>query len=105
MLPIVKNVPIPKTTRKVVTVVSRKYPFHDMDIGDMFFVPNKTKNSLATHASTVSKKLGKKFVTRLTYMVPTENGWEPADEGDEGAVQGIGCWCVEPTATQVAEAA
>lgn len=76
---------------------SRKYPFDQLEIGDMFFVPGKEKNTLSTHTSTISKKLGFRFVTRLVWMVGSdEEGWGTASKGDEGAVQGIGVWRVEP---------
>lgn len=88
---VLKNVPIPKTVR-MIAPVRRKYPFDDMEVGDMFFVPNKSKNTLATHASTVGKALGRKFVTRLTYMVETPDGWEQANPTDLDAVQGVGVW-------------
>lgn len=88
-----KNVPQPKVTR--VTVKSRrKYPFEDMEVGDMFFVPNKTKNTLATHVSTVGKKLSRRFTTRLVTMARGEDGWELCDAADKGAVTGIGVWRV-----------
>lgn len=59
----------------------------------MFFIPNKTKNTIGTHASTVGKKLGRKFATRLVYMKGNEqDGWENCTAQDEGAVLGIGVW-------------
>lgn len=88
-----KNVPQPKVTR-VAPAQRRKYPFEDMDVGDMFFVPHKTKNTLATHVSTVGKKLDRKFTTRLITMVRSEDGWELCDPAVKGAVMGIGVWRV-----------
>lgn len=89
-----KNVPVPKVT-KADGPKRRKYPFEDMAVGDMFFVPGKTKNTLTTHCSTVGKKLGRKFITRLTYMVETLEGWEQAEPTVDGAIQGIGVWRTE----------
>lgn len=89
-----KNVPIPKAERSA-PPVRRKYPFEAMDVGDMFFVPHRTKNTLAIYASTIGRKLGRKYVTRLTHMVELDDGWVPCDANDMGAVQGIGVWRVE----------
>jgi hypothetical protein len=95
MFAIQKNVAIPKTIRSA-PPSKRKYPFDSMEIGDMFFVPGKTKNTMATHASSVSKKLGKKFKTQLVYMAELEDGsWEPTVSTDEDGVIGIGVWRTE----------
>lgn len=92
----VKDIPIPKpVTAQHGGGRRRKYPFPTMAVGAMFFVPNRTKNNMTTHASAVGKKLGKKFATRLTHMRETENDWESCDADDEGAVLGIGVWRVE----------
>lgn len=89
-----KNVPIPQAVRTS-PPARRKYPFDDMSVGDMFFVPHRSKNTLGTHVSTVSKQLGHRFVTRLTFMRPTEDGWKLCDPTDLKAVQGIGVWRTE----------
>jgi hypothetical protein len=89
-----RNVPVPKPT-KPTAPVRRKYPFEEMSVGDMFFVPGKTKNTLTTHTSTVGKKLGRKFITRLTHMVETLDGWKQAGPDDENAIQGVGVWRIE----------
>lgn len=94
MYEVKKNVPQPKVTR-VTHKSRRKYPFEEMEVGDMFFVPNKTKNTLATHVSTVGKKLNQKFTTRLITMIRGEDGWELCEAGAKGAVMGIGVWRVE----------
>ena len=93
---IYRGIPLPKTHR--LTGGVKKYPYADLEIGDMFFVPNKVKNTLSNHASTVGKSLGRKFVTRLTWMTQTIEGWLPAEKGAEGAIQGIGVWRTEPEA-------
>lgn len=91
MLQVFKNVPVPKTLRTT-TSTRRKYPFETMEVGDMFFIPERTKNTLATHASTVGRKLNRKFLTKLAYMRMTKEGWKPCDSGAAGAVLGIGVW-------------
>lgn len=88
-----KNVPIPKPDRPP-PPTARKYPFEEMEVGDMFFVPHKTKNTLAIYASTMSRRLERKFSTRLTHMVLLDDGWVPCEADDIGAVQGIGVWRV-----------
>ena len=95
MFKVNKAVPIPTTSRGDVPT-RRKYPYSDLEIGDMFFIPNKTKNTLSTHTSTVGKVLGRRFITRLTYMIgDEENGWAPATKDTEDAVLGIGVWRAE----------
>ena len=90
--PVRKNIAIPPA-RRPPPKMPRKYPFEKMDVGDMFFVPNKTRNTLSTHASTVGKELGMKFSTRLTYMAKDKQGrWELCREDTPGAVLGIGVW-------------
>lgn len=91
MLQVFKNVPVPKTMRTM-TGARRKYPFDTMEVGDMFFVPDRTKNTLATHASTVGRKLGRKFITKLAFMRMTKEGWKPCEGGVTGAVLGVGVW-------------
>lgn len=88
-----KNIPMPKVA-KTSPPARRKYPFEDMAVGDMFFVPNKTRNTLTTHVSTVGKSLNRKFTTRLTYMVESLDGWTQATKDTPNAIQGIGVWRV-----------
>jgi len=85
---ILKNIPTPKTIRTL-TPREPRYPFAQMEVGDSFFVPNKTKNTLTTYASEQGRALKRKFLTKLTYMVNVEGDWELADEGDDDAVMGI----------------
>lgn len=86
-----KDIPLPKAVRST-AATRRLYPFEDMAVGEMFFVPNRDKNNLTTHASTVGKKLGRKFATRLVYMTDVSGEWETCDKEAKGAVQGIGVW-------------
>ncbi len=80
---------MPKTPR-------RKYPFETMEVGDMFFVPDQPKNTLVTWCSTVGTKLGRKFTTRVTHVIPDKQGNPQVVEPDtDGAVQGIGVWRTE----------
>lgn len=94
MREIQKNVPVPKTIRPN-KAPRRKYPFDTMEVGDMFFEPNRKTNTLITYVSVVGKRLGRTFTTRLCYMVDTPDGWEMCEKDDEGAVLGIGVWRTE----------
>ena len=71
-----------------------KYPFLQLEVGDMFFVPGKEKNNMSSYVSGQSKKLGRNFSTQLCWMrdVTGEGDWETAKAGDEGAVLGVGVW-------------
>lgn len=95
---IARSIPLPAPMR-VSAPARRKYPFEEMEVGDMFFVPGKEKNTLSTHTSTVSKQMGRKFTTRMIYMAPVGEGdeieWVPAEKGDASATLGIGVWRVE----------
>lgn len=91
MLAIQKAVPLAKVAR-IGTSLRRKYPFEELEVGEMFFDPDHKKNKLTTHASATGKKLGRKFKTRLCYMVDCDGLWTLAEEGDEGAVLGVGVW-------------
>lgn len=86
-----KNVPMPKAARTG-PAAHRIYPFEEMDVGDMFFVPHRTKNTLTSRTSTAGKALNRTFVTRMMWMVETDDGWEPCEAKTKGAVRGIGVW-------------
>lgn len=93
MYGIVKNIPRPSAVRPTPPPRESKYPFEGMEVGDMFFVPNKTKNTLSNYASIQGKRLGMKFSTRVLTMVRTADGWEPCDPGGAaGVTYGIGVW-------------
>jgi len=92
MFKVQKNVKVPAPVRSLANI-KRRYPYHSMEVGDFFFVPNKTKNTLSSRASTVGKKLERKFLTRLIYAILKSDGtWEPCDATVDGAVLGIGVW-------------
>ena len=94
MLPVTRDIPIPKTIRAVPDM-QRKYPFHTLEVGDMFFVPERKKNNLYAHVSVVGRKLGRKFTSKLTYMRKTKTGWVVSEASNKTAVLGIGVWRVE----------
>ena len=91
-----KNVPLPSAmASRTGSGRQRKYPFDTMEVGEMFFVPDREKNNLTTHASAVGRQLGRKFATRLTHMRPTGDEaapWEPCGADDPDANLGVGVW-------------
>jgi hypothetical protein len=68
---------------------ARRYPFEKLEIGEWFFVPNKTGKSLYSHVSNVGKKLGRVFSTTQVYMREGPEGWESCTEDEPGAVIGV----------------
>jgi len=90
MLRTTRNVPVPR--RLLPPTPRRLYPLDTMEIGEMFFVPGKTTNTLASYTSTVGRKLSRKFTTRLCWMRETRKRWVEAKQGVEGAVLGVGVW-------------
>jgi hypothetical protein len=92
MYGIVKNIPRPSAVRPTPPPRESKYPFEDMEVGDMFFVPNKTKNTLSNYASIQGKRLDMKFSTRVLTMQKTSDGWRSCSDGDLGSIPGIGVW-------------
>ena len=92
MYEIIKNVPMPRSKRPT-PPARRKYDFTGMEVGDMHFVPGKSKNSLSTHASTMGKKLDRKFATRVVWMrEDPEHGLVVCDALEAGAIEGVGIW-------------
>jgi hypothetical protein len=83
------NIPKP-TVRKARP--RRKYPLEEMQVGDSFFVPDRSKNNLMTFMSTEGTRLGRKFSTRLCWRKQSLEGWVPCEAIEPGAVQGIGIW-------------
>ena len=74
------GVPLPPAKRGGVR--PRKYKFADLEIGQMFFVPNPPK-TFKSQVTAAGRRLGRKFVPR-----------EVVVEG----VTGVGCWRVQPEA-------
>jgi hypothetical protein len=89
MLPVLCGIPKPSSSVRATLSGRRKYPFAELEVGDMFFVPDRIKNNLSTLASLTGKKLGRQFSSRLLYMVETIG---EVDASTEGAVLGIGVW-------------
>ena len=91
MYPIVSDVVVPKALRAQFPR-RRKYPFADLEVGQMFFIPGRNTNNMSAHASTVGRELGRKFHTQMTYMQLARKAWKSCDPEAGGAVLGIGVW-------------
>jgi hypothetical protein len=90
MLKIKKRVPLPAPQRPQ---RSRKYPFDDMAVGDMFFVPGGSAKSVASYASRIGSRIRKKFNTRQVIAVHRSDGWKIVeDDSNPTAVRGVGVW-------------
>lgn len=63
MFKIEKNIPAPATAGN--TGRNSKYPWHDMVVGDSFFVKDGCKNNLRNLCHVTSKRLSKKFVSSV----------------------------------------
>ena len=94
MYEVQRDVPIAEVTHTPGERRRLKYPFEDMAVGDMFFVPNRDKNTLAAYVWSVGKELDRKFSTRMTWMTQIDGQWKPANPEDPKAVRGIGVWRV-----------
>ncbi len=95
MLPIQSDVPLPKKMRSAQGARPRKYPFEQLEVGQMFFIDDKKRNTLNTYFSNVGKKLGRKFAARMLHMRQDGDIWVPCAPDDAGATLGIGVWRME----------
>ena len=91
MLKTTTNVPVPKAIRPPSTA-RRVYPFAEMEVGAMFFVPGKTRNTMSPYVSSMGRKLKRKFVTRLCYMRKAKGGWVECKAEHAKAEIGVGVW-------------
>ena len=60
MIEIEKNVPVPDAVR---LKERRKYPWHEMEVGDSFYVPKRSINAISRAAYEASRN-GRKFRCR-----------------------------------------
>ncbi len=93
MLQLQRNVPLPTPARRV--DARRKYPFASMEVGDFFFVPGKSKNTIRTYFSTVGKQHGIKLKSDLIHARRIEGKWVPCNEADPEGEVGVGVWRTE----------
>ena len=84
---------VPKPMR--VTPRPRKYPFHNMNPGQMFFVPGAKPNTMMSLASATGKRLGWTFVTRQQWMKQVKGKWLACEAGEKGAEFGVAVYRTE----------
>lgn len=94
MLEVQKGLPLPKVDRPAASQ-GRKYPLEDLGVGEMFFIPEKSRRRVGPHISNTGRKLGRKFTTRTMHMHDVDGTWAPCDADRKGAVAGVGVWRVE----------
>jgi hypothetical protein len=74
---------------------SRKYPFHDMTPGTMFFVPDAKPNTMISLTSATGRRLGWKFATRQLYMRIEAGEWVACDKTHKNAKLGVAVYRTE----------
>jgi hypothetical protein len=94
MLKVQKGSKLPKPIRN--STRQPKYPFADLKVNEFFFLEGRETNTMYSYAWLQGQKLKRKFSTRLTYMRTVRGkGWQPAEEGDKGAVIGVAVYRVK----------
>lgn len=61
MIEIEKGIPMPERSK---TGRKGKYPFSEMEVGDSFFLDDKTQKSVASTVTSARKKFGFTFAAR-----------------------------------------
>lgn len=90
LLPVQKDVPLPTRQPRQ---PRRKYPFETMNVGDMFFVPERTVKSMSAYVSRTTKDLAATFNVRKTWMYrDSDDEWVLCSEDHPRAVLGAGVW-------------
>ena len=72
----------------------RKYPFHEMRVGEMFFAPGSKPTTMMSLACATGKRLSFTFKTRHLHMRQTDAGWAQCSEGADGALLGVAVYRV-----------
>ena len=90
---ILEHTDVPKTVHRPY-LRPRKYPFHAMQPGMRFFVPDAKPGTLMSLASATGKRLGWKFVTRKLHMRLVGGKWEQCSADDKGAKLGVAVYRV-----------
>lgn len=91
MFNIVKGHPIPPITRARASE-PRKYPVKTMEVGDSFFVADRTVRRVSAYISRITGKLPGKFETRHGWGKNDNGNWLPAEADAEGATEGTWVW-------------
>jgi hypothetical protein len=85
---VLQHAEVPKVSRRV-NPRPRKYPFHDMQPGMMFFTPGAKPSTMMSLASATGKRLGWTFQTRQLHMRLVKGRWLPCPPDTEGATFGV----------------
>lgn len=85
---VLQNAEVPKVSRKGASR-PRKYPFHDMKPGMMFFTPNTKPSTMMSLASATGRRLGWTFRTRQLHMRLDKGKWVQCEPDAKGAQFGI----------------
>lgn len=72
----------------------RKYPFHELEVGTMFFAPGVKPGTMMSLASATGRSLGKKFQTRQLHMALVKGQWRQVDPTAKGATFGVAVYRV-----------
>jgi len=96
MFEVQTGVPLPEIDRSP-KGSRRKYPVEGMEVGAMFFVPNRSCKSVSAYISRITKGIAGKFSARHCWMKQANASapWELSTEGTDGAVEGTGVWRLE----------
>ena len=70
----------------------RKYPFHQLKPGMMFFAAGVKPNTMMSLASSTGKRLGWTFQTRQHHMKLEKGQWKQCDPDAKGAQFGVGVY-------------
>ena len=73
----------------------RKYPFHDMKPGQMFFAPGARPNTMMSLASSTGRRLGWTFATRQKWMKLNGKLWQDAVASEKDAQQGMAVYRIK----------
>lgn len=96
MLHLQRNAAPPPPRRLRPDDARKKYPFEKMTkVGDFFFVPGKTRNSIRTYFATAGKAHGIKLRSELIHARQERGEWVQCAEDAPGATVGVGVWRVE----------
>lgn len=89
-----RSTPVVRSAR-LHAIHETKYPYSALEVGGMFFLPDRETNTMSSYTSRVGKRLGRKFRTRFCYMRNTRKGWAACTERHPSAHLGIGIWRIK----------
>ena len=95
MFKVQDNWPIPPIKRAPKNP-RRKFPVHDMKLGQMFFMPRRSARSVSSYISRITKDLPGSYAVRQCFAAQCVDGsWVEVDEDYPGATKGVGVWRIE----------